>query len=145
MKLKNEQEIENLADSEHRHLNIARKVWTFKDGYKSGYTQAQQDLLASASESFEEWIKTKPRIDSAKMHSLKEAWRASKLSDTQWFIDSMAKVSEIERLKKENEELKDDLAYLLMSYAKQIDDDFREIVKTQVRSIRDKWFKGEAK
>ena len=56
MKLKNEQEVENLSDSMQRKLDITRKAWTFKDGYKSGYHQAQQDLLSQASENFNQWI-----------------------------------------------------------------------------------------
>ena len=95
MKLKNEQEIENLADSEHRHLNIARKVWTFKDGYKSGYTQAQQDILASASESFEELRK-----------------------DLEWAIDELDGFTAT-----------GDCPYFLEN----------------IKSIKDKWFKGETK
>ena len=102
MKLKNEKEIENLADAKHRQLNIASKVWTFKDGYKSGYTQAQQDLISQAREGFEEWFKNYCVSKLLPVPS-REVWQAARLS--------MAK--ELEELKKENEELKKDFTHFL--------------------------------
>ena len=88
MKLKTEQEVESLADAKHRQLNITRKVWTFKDGFAQGYTQAQQDLVASASEGFEEWVYKYPdkcdlRDFEKPNHNYfvaEEAWQAAKLS-----------------------------------------------------------------
>ena len=127
MKLKNEQEIENLADSEHRHLNIARKVWTFKDGYKSGYTQAQKDLLSQASEGFEEYIDyitsgRRLRVNRLDLH--KQTWQAAKLSSAKEIEnrreemirlntllgktanDHLIEAHKVENLLKENEELR---------------------------------------
>lgn len=99
MKLKNEQEIENLADAKHRQLNIARKVWTFKDGFIQGYTQAQQDLLASVSEGFEEWENKTIQDNGGSFPDFiepEDLWQAAKLSSAK----------ELEELKAELEKLK---------------------------------------
>ena len=84
MKLKNEQEVENLSDSMQRKLDITRKVWTFKDGYKSGYHQAQQDLLESCAEGFEEWQKEfigDAPFGNGNTRWQKEAWQAATLAN----------------------------------------------------------------
>lgn len=60
MKLKNEKEIGFMAceyadQSQKNRTQIAWVLFDVKEACKKCYTQAQQDLLASASESFEEW------------------------------------------------------------------------------------------
>lgn len=123
MKLKNEQEVENLSDSMQRKLDITRKVWTFKDGYKSGYHQAQQDLISQASEGFEEWKNANfERLQQLfRLEFGEEAWQASRLSMlkldqacnevlTLNQIDGLADlIKKYDSLKKENEEMREAL------------------------------------
>lgn len=122
MKLKTEKEIgfiscEYADQSQKNRPKIAWVLFDVKEAYKKGYTQAQQDLLASASEDWDEWWENDKDIpemlgrasekvaavaNMAQRCSLlsefwaREAWQAVKLSDA-----------------KEIETLKRDLKYLL--------------------------------
>ena len=106
MKLKTELEIKELATRYVATFWGVRKfapVDNTVDDFKAGYTQAQQDLLSSASEGFEEWKAHNLSChESARIHDLCErSYQAAKLSQA-----------------KEIEELKEEIRFLKASNAR---------------------------
>lgn len=128
MKLKTEQEIREMAKAyspKSHHLFTSEDVQL---GYEEGYERCYQDLLASASEGFEEWAESvrgedalNPCFDDWSINEVKEAWQAAKLSSAReielikkdhkneedcWLITVESKYEKITELQKEIEELK---------------------------------------
>lgn len=143
MKLKNEQEIKALAkkyaqfcrDNGHSVNGIA-EAYCVAD-FTKGYTQAQQDLLASASESFEEWVIKRGIKGDWTTEINKETWQAAILSQAK----------ESEKLQKENEELRADLLYfwtwVVKGYESRPETRLNvELIKMEERY---EWLKGEKK
>ena len=102
MKLKTEQEIGFMAceytDNNQKHRpQIAWVLFDVKEAYKKAYTQAQFDMIESASEGFEEWWKNQDSVSYPL--SLEKAWQAA----------TLASEKEIQKLQKENERLKYEL------------------------------------
>lgn len=128
MKLKTEQEIgltasEYADQSQKNKTQIAWVLFDVKEAYKKGYTQAQQDLLASAGDDWDEWWEDDKDIpemlarasgkvaavtNMAQRCSLlsefwaREAWQAAKLSDAK----------EIEELEKRNNNQAETMKFL---------------------------------
>src|SRR5690606_8377335 len=82
MKIKNEQEIVDISERKNYESFIEDECFI------AGYTQAQQDTLASASEGFEEWKSNLPeyaRIDELTMLNCERSWQAAILSQAKDF------------------------------------------------------------
>ena len=101
MKLKTENEIEEMAGEWLIENNHVTMLGDKSEIFKAGYTQAQEDLIEAASENFEEWFKEYYRGGSIYEHC-KEAWQSAKLSNAK----------KIEDLERENREMRDNLYYL---------------------------------
>lgn len=140
MRVKNEQEVEELAlthisqfeaDDYENVTQYAFHTIGEKDGFIRGYTQAQQDLLASASEGFDEYLASHDQgilwredDNGDEINLAERIWQASRLSMAKEFErlpscnsyhhDEMSRLQkENEELKKENEELRKDFLHLL--------------------------------
>lgn len=170
MKLKNEQGIERLSVAHANTVSYASfPEWHGREAsFRKGYTQAQQDILASASESFEEWItnyfslegstdiEEDVNMQSIEYDELKEAWQACFLSHAKKMQEKDAKLSKISDgtlknellkrfldLQKENEELKEALDYVCRGLG--FYTDFRTDEGGKLSGIIEKWLKGESK
>lgn len=123
MRVKNEHEIKALAkESAGEPLpdkDLIAQWKCYVGGYEKGYSQAQQDLLSQASEGFEEWLVgyfalegSNDLIEDVNTQNIEyaelvEAWQDSSLANAKKMQE---KDAEIERLRKENERLKHELA-----------------------------------
>lgn len=86
MKLKTEQEINTLSkkswDEWKSEDDFELDGGYYEDGYANGYSRAQQDLLASASEGFEEKFGEEPKDgDSWDWANRKVGWQAATLAN----------------------------------------------------------------
>lgn len=105
MKLKTDIEIKALAkESAGEPLpdkDLIAQWKCYVGGYEKGYTQAQQDLLASTSEGFEEYIDYMTSGGNYQVNRLdlhEQTWQACSISHTK---NMQEKDAEIERLKRE--------------------------------------------
>ena len=165
MKIKNEQEIIELAQAASIDFHEYENHY-FIIAFEKAYTQAQQELLASASEGFEEWQESQiQRIvgmdEATAENTLKDlvtpegVWQAAILSQAKelkkikddWEEAATKNYSDkttIEDLQKENKELRKDLEWAIDELDGFIADDDCPYYLQNIKSIKDKWLKGNA-
>ena len=128
MKLKNEQEINTLGkeswDEWKSEDDFELDGDYYQDGYANGYSQAQQDLLASARESFEEWWESDNDIPEI-------LGRAAILSQAKEIEELKKEIQEMREKDAEISSLKKDLIYLLKGVAY-----FRPDMKVECEDIK---------
>ena len=80
---KTKEQIEEMAKESFSRISMMRKVWTFVDGFKDGYHQAQQDIKEAYSEGFEDYCYKEQIDDETHQFDIDEAkslWQAAKFS-----------------------------------------------------------------
>ena len=95
-----------LTENEIYDISMSRSQAVCPISFAKGMTEAQDHLLSQASEGFEEYIDyitSGRRLQVNRLDLHEQTWQAAKLSQAK----------EIEELKKENEELKKDVKWIL--------------------------------
>lgn len=154
MKLRTQKEIEDMASNTSLHLVTNPTKATVADAWEEGYKQAEQDLLESASEGFEEWLKNSLGMDILTNDNMteyvnaKKAWQAAKLSSAKelkkleddWEKAATQNYSDkttIEDLQKENEELRKqrDIALNDLASEAKENQEMRDVISESLNSV----------